>query len=76
MPIAAWLRINVVKTPRASQRSTKSLEALAPKPPKSAPMYKKPHIFREGSIFKFSRMWDHQDLLSPVQMPPYRCIPI
>ena len=35
-------------------------------PPRSAPIYKKPHIFSDGSILRFSRICDHHDWLSPV----------
>ena len=41
-----------------------------PKPARSAPVYKKPHMLREGIIFTFMSRWDHQDMLSPCQMPP------
>ena len=39
-------------------------------------VYKRQHIFREGIMCRLSRMWLHQDWLSPVQIPPYRCIPM
>ncbi len=68
--LAAWLRISGVNRPNSSQRRARSGVVSLAKPHRSAPLYKKPHIWTFGIIWMLASSCSQLEWLSPSQMPP------